>query len=135
MTDNFRSSADNRDPKGRFAVGNPGRTPGSRNKVSMQALAKIRSLTDDAFEALAENVRARDQRAVEYVLDRIVPKGRLIELEAANSDAVAEALIGGELTADEGKRIASALAALKQMEDLDLIKQRMLEIERLLKGE
>jgi hypothetical protein len=102
--------------------------------VSVQAISKIRDLTDDAFIALAENVKANDQRAVEFVLSRVIPNGRLVELEAANSGAVADALISGQISGLEAKEIATALSKLKELEDLDALKERLLQIEQLLRG-
>jgi hypothetical protein len=124
-----------RDAQGRLLPGSGGRPKGSRNRVSVQAIAKIRELTDDAFVALAENVQKGDQRAVEYVLDKVIPQGRLIELEAATPAAVAEALVSGQLSPEETKHISTALAKLSELEDLAAVKQRLVQIEALLRGD
>ena len=138
MTDNPdnppTNSAVTRTADGKFAPGSGGRPPGSRNKVAVQAISKIRELTDDAFSALADNIQKGDQRAVEFVLSRVIPNGRLVELEAANSGAVADALISGQISGAEAKEIATALSKLKEMEDMDALKERLVQIEQLLRG-
>ena len=138
MTDNtpenLNTKVARRDANGRLLPGAPGRPKGSRNKVSVQAISKIRELTDDAFLALADNIQKGDQRAVEFVLSRVIPNGRLVELEAANSGAVADALITGEISGLEAKEIATALSKLKELEDMDALKERLVQIEQLLRG-
>jgi len=83
---------------------------------------------------LADNIQKGDQRAVEFVLSRVIPNGRLVELEAANSGAVADALISGQISGAEAKEIATALSKLKEMEDMDALKERLVQIEQLLRG-
>lgn len=61
-----------RNPDGTFARG-PGRKPGSKNRISREAIEKIRSLGPLAFDTLRHNLDKGDQRAAEYVLDKIPP--------------------------------------------------------------
>ncbi|SFG64805.1 hypothetical protein SAMN04488020_10386 [Palleronia marisminoris] len=136
-TDNLRKETDQetgRDNSGRFTSnGNVGRPRGTKNKVSVAAVATIRSLTDDAFRGLAENVRANDQRAIQYVLDRVLPAGRVVELEGATTGAVSDALVSGMITPDEAKAITASLAKLQELQDMEALKDRLGQIERLLR--
>ena len=64
-----------------------------------------------------------------------VASGRLIELEAVTPAAVADALATGQLSPEETKHITSALAKLAELEDLASVKQRLVQIEALLRGD
>lgn len=107
-----------------------GRPKGSRNKISRDALAAVKGLTDPAIAALRQQVEAGDMRAIAYVLDRVLPKGgRAVELDAADANAVRTALIDGDLTPSEAAELAQALAKLNEIEALATLSDRLSELE------
>lgn len=81
---------------GRFTSGNPGRPRGARNKHSLTSYRALAEMSSTALVQLINNVMAGDQRAIEYILDRILPQGRLIELDPT-VEGVSEALNAAEV--------------------------------------
>lgn len=124
---------ENRSTDGRFTHGNAGRKPGSKNRQSLQAIKKLREMSDEAFEKLRENVSNGDQRAIEFVLSRILPSGRVLEIEATPAGVVA-ALEDGVLTGDEARHLTTALSKLAELEDLQSVKEKVEELEALLRN-
>lgn len=90
-------------------------------------------MSDEAFEKLRENVSNGDQRAIEFVLSRILPSGRVLEIEATPAGVVA-ALEDGVLTGDEARHLTTALSKLAELEDLQSVKEKVEELEALLRN-
>lgn len=138
MTDNPRSSAEivpinnGRDASGRFTTGagNVGRPVGSRNKISNEALASVKSMKDEAIEQLREKLIAGEFAAILFVLERVLPKGRTIELSDATPEAISNALVSGELTTVEAKDVATALAKLSEISELQQLRERLEALEK-----
>jgi len=126
-----RSTAD-RGPKGRWAEGNPGRKPGSKNKISNDALAAVRSMKDDAIEQLRLRLQRGEWDAITFILERILPKGRSVELDDTSPATIATALAEGHLTPDETRSIAAALKSLQDVTELAEIRAKLDELEKLL---
>lgn len=133
-TDDPRTSAaiiPYRDPSGRFTSdNNPGRIPGTKNRVSNEALQAVRNMKDEAIQQLREKLIAGDWNALQFVLERILPRGRLVELNDASPADVKAALVNGTLTASEAKDVATALSKLAEIGELAEIKAKLLELER-----
>ncbi|RUV62628.1 hypothetical protein EOA64_11355, partial [Mesorhizobium sp. M1A.F.Ca.IN.022.02.1.1] len=102
-------------PNGRFAPGNPGRKPGSKNKISNEALTAIKSMKDVAIEQLRSKLERGDWDAITFILERILPKGRSVELDDTSPATIATALAEGHLTPDETRSIAMALKSLQDV--------------------
>ncbi|WP_133676190.1 hypothetical protein [Aquamicrobium defluvii] len=108
-------------PDGRFAPGSGGRIPGSRNRISSDALAAVRSMKDEAIAQLRTRLQAGDWSALQFILERVLPKGRPIELDSATPSAITDALINGTITSEEAKNLATVLekiAAIAQVTEL-----------------
>lgn len=120
-----------RDANGRFTsgAGNIGRVPGSRNRVSNEALKAVRDMKDDAIAILREKLIARDWNAVLFVLERTLPKGRMIELDAATPAAITDALITGQLTSEEAKHLATVLEKIASIAAVDELRERIAALE------
>ncbi|MGQ2902472.1 MAG: hypothetical protein ACT6RL_11300 [Neoaquamicrobium sediminum] len=134
MTDNSRSSAEivpiaGRDAAGRFAAGNPGRAPGSRNRVSNEALQAVRSMKDLAIEQLRTRLENNDWQAVLFVLERTLAKGRVLEIDATSPAAITDALSTGQLTTEEAKNLATVLEKLASIEEINELRQRLDKLE------
>lgn len=81
MTVDHRSSAaivpiDGRDQSGRFTsgAGNIGRIPGSKNRISNEALQAVKSMKDEAIQQLREKLIAGDWNALQFILDEYCQK-------------------------------------------------------------
>lgn len=136
MTDNFPKETEPlvRLPNGRFGAGNPGRPPGSRNKVSSATIASIKDMAPEALKVLKDNLSKSDTRAAIFVLEKVLPASRTVELEGADVGSIINSLTSGEISPDEGKIIAQSIARLREIDELDRVKDRLAEIELLLKG-
>ncbi|MGX5828703.1 hypothetical protein [Mesorhizobium sp. 43Arga] len=119
-------------PNGRFAPGNPGRKPGSKNRVSFEAIAAINSMKDVAIEQLRSKLERGDWDAITFILERILPKGRSVELDDTSPSGIASALAEGHLTPDETRSIATALKSLQDVTELAEIRAKLDELEKLL---
>lgn len=115
-----------------FATGNPGRPVGSKNKISNAAMQSVKSMKDDAIEQLKQKVANGDWQAILFVLDRVLPKGRTVELDGVTPNDIASMLTNGEITTAEAKDIAVALAKLAEVGRIDAIDQRIEQLEKLL---
>lgn len=134
--DNSRSSAEilpisGRDSSGRFTAGagNVGRAVGSKNRVSNEALQAVRDMKDEAIQQLREKLAAGDWNALQFILERILPKGRLVEIDAASPQAITTALASGSLTTGEAKDLASVLEKLASIEAISALNERLEALE------
>jgi hypothetical protein len=102
-----------------FAPGNPGRKPGSRNKLSLLAEAM---LDEDAAEIMRIAIglaKAGDSQILKLFVERLLPKQRAIELNlpelkraADCADALAavvEAVAAGEISPSQAAAIGTLL--------------------------
>lgn len=132
-----RPAAAGRDRNGKFAAGNPGRRPGSRNKVN-QALDKL--FSGSAAKVARATIRAAqdgDTTAMRLVLERAfpAPKDRHlepIELPEAPGEAMAAiiaAVAGGELLPSDGERLAGLVKARADLAALADLEARVAALE------
>ena len=135
MTDNIRNFTE-RDSLGRFAKGNSGRPFGAKNKASRAVLDKVKAMEQGAIEKLWDAVNSGQQWAVTFVLSKILPAGagRAIDFEEFTAKDLKEALTCGDISPDEGKTLVSILKNLHEIESLDEIKERLEELENMVKG-
>ena len=137
-----RPAAEGRDGKGRFSAGNPGRRPGSRNRVN-RALDKL--FSGSATRVAEATIRAAeegDTTAMRLVLERAfpAPKDRHlqpIELPEAPGDAMAaivRAVAAGELLPSDGERLAGLVKARADLASLAEIEARLAVLETQLEG-
>lgn len=132
MSDNIRLNT-GRDALGRFAKGNSGRPLGVKNKTPRAVLNQIRAMEQGAIQKLWEAVCMGEQWAISYVLSKLLPAGRTIEFEGFSTDDLKDALINGDISAEEGKALVSVLKNLREIESLDEIKVRLEDLEAALK--
>jgi hypothetical protein len=133
MTDASRtlSVIEGRDRHGRFTPGpnNKGRPVGARAKASRATLEQIKAMGGDAIAALREALTKGERWAVELVISKIVPANRTIEFEDFTPADIIEALRNGDLDAAEGKDLSAALRNLREIEDLEQIRAKLIELE------
>ncbi|WP_262048191.1 hypothetical protein [Bradyrhizobium sp. Bra78] len=120
---------------GRF-VTTSGRKPGSKNRLSSEMLTSIKAMGPDAVnklrDALNDKESASHWKALELILRYCLPPARTIELDDAEPATVMRAFIEGELTADETKAIATAMEKLKNVTDINEMRERLTELEKML---
>lgn len=121
---------DGRDAFGRFAQGNLGRKPGSKNVVSRNALIAVQNLSSLAVMRLRERIDAGDMSAIRLCLEYTLPRGgRTIDLDTANPNAWADALAEGEISPTEAATAAQALVKLSEVAEIEDIRKRLDELE------
>lgn len=138
MTDNERNSTalTGRDTNGRFVsgCGNIGRPVGTKNKVSQKAMQEIKSMSSDALRVLKENLNRNDTKAAIFILEKVLPNQRTVELDGADVGSIVSALVDGTVSPDEARTISLSIARLKEIDEMDALKERLAQIEALLKG-
>lgn len=129
------SSGPIRDDKGRLLPGHGmGRPKNSRNVFSAETIRQIKDMTPDALAGLQSNIAAGNMEAIKFVLERVIGKGRMIELEGDKPTDISNALLAGDLTTEEALSVANVIEKLARVQELDIVLNRMADIERLLKG-
>ncbi|MER9856263.1 MULTISPECIES: hypothetical protein [unclassified Mesorhizobium] len=123
-----------RNTAGQFVPGNPGnggRKSGSRNRVSSEFAAAIKDMSDEAIRSLRALLAKNDLTATLWVAERIIGKGRLIEIEATPND-VRTALADGTITTTEARDIATTLSRLADVESVEAMRQELAELRQLI---
>lgn len=93
-------------------------------------------MKDEAIEQLRTKLRRGDWDALSFVLERIVGKGRVVELDGDMSpDTIAAAFSEGLLTPVEAKDIATALARLSEVGEIAELRAKLDELEKRLGGD
>lgn len=116
---------------GRWLRG-PGRKLGSKNKQSAELMKTVRAMGPRAVEKLAAALDSDQQWAIQLVLKYCLPPSRTIEMEGADPEDIKQAFVNGDLSADETKSIATAMEKLKNVQDLNDLRERLAELEKLL---
>ncbi|SFK96360.1 hypothetical protein SAMN04488498_11977 [Mesorhizobium albiziae] len=121
-----------RDANGQFMPGSGGRPRGAKNRISTEAIAAIKDMKDEAIEQLRTKLQRGDWDALSFVLERIVGKGRVVEMDSTSPDEIAGMIASGSLTTTEAKDLTAALAKLAEITELATIKDRLAELEQAL---
>lgn len=135
MTDSNPSFSVVRMTNGQFAPGSGGRPKGSKNRVSNAALQAVKSMSDEAVGQLKSKLASGDWQAICFVLERILPRGRVVELDGVTPEEVMAQMIDGEITTVEAKDLALALKSLTEISEIGQIADRLKLLESMLAGE
>lgn len=122
-----------RNPDGTWARG-PGRKLGSRNKTSREAIERVKALSGRAFEQLELNLERGDMRAVEYILNRVLPAGRILEIDAS-ADGIRDHLEHGDFSESEARAVANVVEKLQRLEKVEELEARLNQLQALLRDE
>ena len=145
MTDRPQSAASSsgtiiplnyRNERGQFINGNPGnggRRPGSRNAINSEFASAIKQMSGEALRSLRELLAKNDLTATLWVAERIVGKGKLVEIEAT-PDALKDALADGVLDTKQASDMANVLAKLSDIESVDALREELAALRRLIEG-
>jgi hypothetical protein len=103
-------------PRGRpFANGNPGRKRGSKNRSTLVAEALLSDEKDELLRKAIELAKAGDVQMLKFLLERTLPRERLIKLDLPRryfADAAVDALRHIMSAVAEGMISPSEAAAL-----------------------
>jgi hypothetical protein len=132
LTDNI-----GRDRIGRFTSGpgNIGRPYGAKAKHARELTRLVSAMGPRAVAKLSVALDADKEWAIRLVLQYCLPSGRTIEFEGVEPEDIKQAFINGDLSTDEAKSIATAMEKLKNVQDLDDLRTRLLELEKTLQSQ
>ena len=132
-----------RKPRGRpFQSGNPGRPPGSKNKVTRALERLAEGQAEQVFQKIIEQALAGDVPSQKIFLDRVypLPKGRPINVrippingpqDALSSiAAIFSAIREGQLTPDDVGALSLAVGRLIQIIELQDHERRIAALEQ-----
>ncbi|MEB8389381.1 hypothetical protein OO012_19370 [Rhodobacteraceae bacterium KMM 6894] len=139
MTDssleNSNSRVMQRDANGRLLPGSGGRPAGSKNLRVNGALTDLRSMSPDAVEVVRTAIANGDVRTATWLLERLLPASRVVELPGSDVQDIINALAAGDISPTEAKTIAHTIAHLKNVSEIDELRAQVDSLGRLLRGE
>jgi hypothetical protein len=104
-----------------FPKGNPGRTPGSKNKATVIAESLLEDETEELMRIAIELAKAGDKDMLKFLLGRVLPKERTVRLDLPAIDSAAGAVDAlasvtaavstGEITPSEGAPLGSLIGS------------------------
>jgi hypothetical protein len=123
---------------GRFAPGNRGKAPGTRNRATMAPLALLEGEAEALTRRCVEMALEGDATAMRLCLDRLLPKGRAVrlrlplrtvdDLEAALANVTA-ALAAGALALDEVATLTGLIEARRRLLETTELDRRLAALE------
>src|SRR6266480_7502277 len=126
-----------------FAKGNPGRPRGSKNRTTAIAQAL---LADEEVELVRKGIelaKAGDVQLLKFLLDRLLPKERLIKIDIPRLDfadeaidgmaAISRAIAEGQITPSEGAALSQMISGYSRAIEVWDLSRRIEEIESSLK--
>ena len=119
MADDSPKSSSGRTSNGRFGVGNPGRIPGTKNKLTLSAIEKLNKLGCDPLEGMAKIAMDQsnpiDLRARMYaeLAQYVAPKLKSSELTGADGGPLQVESINEDLSAEQRDARIDALLAMR----------------------
>jgi len=116
-------------PRGRpFPKGNPGRQPGSKNKATLLTTSLAGGTGEEILRKAIEMAKGGNVAMMKFLLDRILPKERPIQLELPHLgyahdsvDAMAEiinAVSSGRISPREAADVAQLISAFTRAIDV-----------------
>jgi hypothetical protein len=90
----IRPDTDERDDRGRFGPGNSGRPRGAKNRTTAIAQALLADEETELVRKGIELAKAGDVQMLKFLLDRLLPKDRLIKIDIPRLDFADEAIDG-----------------------------------------
>jgi hypothetical protein len=118
-----------------FAEGNPGRPRGSKNKTTAVAQALIAGEEEGLVRKAIELALAGDAQMLKFLLDRLLPKERLIKIDLPPLDyaddaidamaAITRSIAEGQITPSEGAALSSMLARYSHVLEIAELSKRI----------
>ena len=123
-----------------FQKGNAGRRLGSRNRTTVVAEALLRNEELELVRKAIEMAKAGDAQMLKFLLDRILPKERSVDVDLPPIDgasdaadalrAIIHAVSAGRITPGEGSTLASLVAAYADSKNIAAVELRIDDIEK-----
>jgi hypothetical protein len=121
-----------------FSNGNPGRKPGSKNRTTAVAEALLRDEEVQLVRKAIELAKGGDVPMLKFLLDRILPKDRPVEVNLPPLDCardaieaiaqVVRAVAEGRIAPSEGNALAQLISAYSRALDVAELQAQMDEI-------
>ena len=130
-------------PRGRpFPKGNPGRRRGSKNKATLLATGLAREQGEELLRKAIEMAMGGNVAMMKFLLDRILPKERPIDLELPHLDyahdsvdamaEIVDAVSAGRISPREAADVAQLVSAFTRaiditdaQDEIDLFRSRL----------
>ena len=130
-------------PRGRpFPNGNPGRRRGSKNKATLLATGLAREQGEELLRKAIEMAMGGNVAMMKFLLDRILPKERPIDLELPHLDyahdsvdamaEIVDAVSAGRISPREAADVAQLVSAFTRaidvteaQDEIDSLKSRL----------
>jgi hypothetical protein len=122
-----------------FEKGNPGRPRGSKNRTTAIAQALLADEETELVRKAIDLAKAEDVQMLKFLLDRLLPKERLIKLDIPRMDfadeaidamaAISGAIAEGQITPSEGAALSSMISGYSRTLDVAELSKRIEAIE------
>jgi len=122
-----------------FAKGNPGRPRGSKNRTTAIAQALLADEETELVRKAIDLAKAEDVQMLKFLLDRLLPKERLIKVDIPRMDfadeaidamaAINGAVAEGQITPSEGAALSSMISGYSRTLDVAELSKRIEAIE------
>ncbi len=119
-------------PDGRFGVGNPGKPPGTKGRSTKAELIQLDKRKAAVWAGVDQKIAEGCTKTILFLLARMLPPERVIELDSTDPAAVSEAVTDGTISPAEAAKLAVAVRSLRDVEQMDQMKARLDQIEALL---
>lgn len=87
-----------------------------------------------AFEKLEDALEKGDMRAIEFILNRVLPNGRTLEIDST-PEGIRNHLAEGDFSESESRAVATVIERLEKLEKMAELESKVAELQRLLKDE
>ena len=132
-------------PRGRpFAKGNPGRKPGSKNRSTLLAAALLEGHTEALLRTAIALALGGNALLLKFFADRTLPRERVITIDLPKMEfaddgvealgAIMRAVSVGEITPDEGAKVATIIKSYTDAIDMADAVKRLDAIEDQIRG-
>lgn len=119
-----------------------GRKPGSKNKATLIGQALLKQAEEELLRKAIEMAKAGDGPMLKFLLDRILPKERCIELPLTDHDcdpverceAIVEAVSAGRITPNEAASLVNVAGGHARIIDFSEVDERLQAIEKQLEA-
>ena len=123
-----------------FAQGNPGRKPGSKNKTTLIGQALLKDAEEDLLRKAIEMAKAGDGPMLKFLLDRILPKERSIQVELPKMlqgcdtvdalGAIVDAVANGQIAPYEAASLATLITGYARAFNVADLEVRLNSLQR-----
>lgn len=98
---------------GTFGPGNPGKPKGARHRASKAEMDRLRSRSERMWALVDRKLDEGCTKTLLFLLARILPDSRTVDLGTSDPAEMAEAVVDGALSPVEANRLSQSLKHLK----------------------